>query len=74
MPNGLINALRKPEGQYLAFQHSIISTRKCVVPTGFVKDEDCGYGFITPDGGGGDVFIHVKEVQKAAYSSLVAGT
>jgi CspA family cold shock protein len=32
-----------------------------------------GYGFITPDNSGRDVFIHVKEVQKAGYSSLTEG-
>jgi CspA family cold shock protein len=32
-----------------------------------------GYGFITPEDGGKDVFVHVKEVQKAGYTALADG-
>ena len=32
-----------------------------------------GFGFITPDGGAPDVFVHVNEVQKAGLGSLNEG-
>jgi CspA family cold shock protein len=32
-----------------------------------------GYGFIQPQGGGKDVFVHIKEVQLAGLSMLNEG-
>lgn len=32
-----------------------------------------GFGFITPDGGGKDVFVHIKAVQRAGLDTLEAG-
>ena len=32
-----------------------------------------GYGFITPEEGGRDVFVHISEVEKAGIASLNEG-
>jgi cold shock protein len=42
------------------------------MPTGTVKfyNEQKGYGFIAPDGGGNDVFVHVTALERAGLSGL----
>lgn len=42
------------------------------MPTGTVKffNEEKGYGFIQPEDGGKDSFVHVTAVQAAGWSTL----
>ena len=45
------------------------------MPTGTVKwfNSTKGFGFITPDGGGPDAFVHISAVERAGLSILGEG-
>jgi cold shock protein len=45
------------------------------MPVGVVKwfSESKGYGYITPDGGGGDVFVHSTGIKEARRQHLQEG-
>ncbi len=45
------------------------------MPTGTVKwfNGQKGYGFIQPDAGGADVFVHISAVERAGLGTLSEG-
>lgn len=45
------------------------------MPTGTVKwfNGQKGFGFIAPDGGGNDIFVHISAVERAGLSGLDEG-
>jgi CspA family cold shock protein len=49
--------------------------RRLFVPTGTVKwfNKTKGYGFIQPDDGSKDVFVHISAVEKAGLGTLAEG-
>jgi CspA family cold shock protein len=53
----------------------ILTKERLTVASGIVKwfNPTKGYGFIQPQGGGKDVFVHISAVERAGFSTLNEG-
>jgi CspA family cold shock protein len=50
----------------------LLFSKEIIMPVGTVKffNADKGYGFIAPDGGGDDSFVHISAVEQAGMATL----
>jgi cold shock protein len=57
---------------WLRYLHNINQAKEQDMATGKVKwfNNAKGYGFVQPDAGGQDVFIHISAVEKAGLKTL----
>jgi len=63
---------RGAKGTGLKGEAAFDFNRTLLMPTGTVKfyNDQKGYGFIAPDGGGNDVFVHATALERAGLSGL----
>jgi CspA family cold shock protein len=64
-----------PVLRFAALLQRLYFQRESDVPSGTVKwfNATKGYGFIQPDNGGKDIFVHISAVERAGLSSLNEG-
>src|SRR5262245_38183423 len=73
----LKTALSRMSDRKMAVRAAItfLHSRRATMATGNVKwfNPAKGYGFIQPQGGGRDVFVHISAVERAGLTSLNEG-
>jgi CspA family cold shock protein len=62
-------------GAFLVGRTELSEISETGMPSGIVKwfNSSKGYGFIQPDGGGADVFVHISAVERAGLGNLSEG-
>jgi CspA family cold shock protein len=70
-PNG-VRRLPIPPFHVATAMFFYVQCRRQAMPKGTVKwfNPTKGYGFIKPDGGDRDVFVHISAVERAGLSTL----
>jgi cold shock protein len=66
---------RFPPAQHRLRSPSLYALKGFIMTTGTVKwfNSTKGFGFIQPDNGGADAFVHISAVERAGMRELVEG-